>query len=136
VGKGVRGMGSKTAGLCVERGPGGEGILHRSTGIGFDTSISDIYTGLPVNESYMSLDHFIPWSFVLHDRLWNLQYQNTETLARRRRERVRKRQQCAGEGICEGKFIPPGPEKYIRAVLRFKKRRGQNREEQSAKSLT
>lgn len=34
--------------------------------------VKDIYTGLPVNEADMSLDHFIPWSFVLHDRLWNL----------------------------------------------------------------
>ena len=34
--------------------------------------VTDIYTGLPVNETDMSLDHFIPWSFVLHDRLWNL----------------------------------------------------------------
>ncbi len=51
-------MRSKTAGLC-------DGAVARG-------GVTDIYTGLPVNESDMSLDHFIPWSFVLHDRLWNL----------------------------------------------------------------
>ncbi len=30
------------------------------------------YTDHPVSANDMSLDHFIPWSFVLHDRLWNL----------------------------------------------------------------
>ncbi|HPS57659.1 MAG TPA: HNH endonuclease domain-containing protein [Spirochaetota bacterium] len=34
--------------------------------------INDIYTGRPITLSDMSLDHFIPWSFVLHDRMWNL----------------------------------------------------------------
>lgn len=40
--------------------------------------IKDLYTGLDFTEtSYdkygvMSLDHFIPWSFVLHDQMWNL----------------------------------------------------------------
>lgn len=40
--------------------------------------ITDIYSGLvftPENEEKygrMSIDHFIPWSFVLHDELWNL----------------------------------------------------------------
>ena len=35
--------------------------------------IKDIYTGkrLTIEES-ISIDHFIPWSFVLHDELWNL----------------------------------------------------------------
>lgn len=42
------------------------------------TSISDIYTGKEFNhENFikygeLSIDHFIPWSFVLHDELWNL----------------------------------------------------------------
>lgn len=31
----------------------------------------DIYTGDPLNDSF-SIDHFLPWSFVAHDLLWNL----------------------------------------------------------------
>ena len=31
----------------------------------------DIYTGVDLKEN-ISIDHFIPWSFVLHDELWNL----------------------------------------------------------------
>lgn len=34
--------------------------------------ISDIYTNRPITLDDLSIDHFIPWSFVLHDRLWNL----------------------------------------------------------------
>ncbi|MFL0247346.1 HNH endonuclease domain-containing protein [Candidatus Clostridium stratigraminis] len=40
--------------------------------------ISDLYTGEEFNkdnyEKYgvLSIDHFIPWSFVLHDEIWNL----------------------------------------------------------------
>lgn len=40
--------------------------------------IKDIYTGREFNEStygelgVLSIDHFIPWSFVLHDEMWNL----------------------------------------------------------------
>lgn len=40
--------------------------------------VKDIYTGQMMNEEnyerygVMSIDHFIPWSFVLHDELWNL----------------------------------------------------------------
>lgn len=42
------------------------------------TDISDLYTGLLfTKENYkehgvLSMDHFIPWSFVLHDQMWNL----------------------------------------------------------------
>lgn len=42
------------------------------------SGMSDIYTGLKFsidNQSQfggVSIDHFIPWSFVLHDELWNL----------------------------------------------------------------
>ena len=42
------------------------------------THITDLYTGLNfTNENYdkygvLSIDHFIPWSFVLHDQMWNL----------------------------------------------------------------
>ncbi|MCK8826799.1 hypothetical protein MWH25_03440 [Natroniella acetigena] len=36
-------------------------------------SFNDIYTGQEINsEISLSIDHFIPWSFVLHDELWNL----------------------------------------------------------------
>ncbi len=41
-------------------------------------NITDIYTGLTfTEENYrangaLSIDHFIPWSFVLHDEVWNL----------------------------------------------------------------
>lgn len=41
-------------------------------------NIIDLYTGLPfTKEKYkehgnLSMDHFIPWSFVLHDQMWNL----------------------------------------------------------------
>ena len=40
--------------------------------------IKDIYTGLTFTEENhrangaLSIDHFIPWSFVLHDEVWNL----------------------------------------------------------------
>lgn len=36
------------------------------------TPIVDIYTNRPVSLDDFSIDHFIPWSFVLHDQLWNL----------------------------------------------------------------
>lgn len=32
----------------------------------------DIYTNTPIDLNNLSIDHFIPWSFVLHDQLWNL----------------------------------------------------------------
>ena len=41
-------------------------------------NINDIYTEMKfTNENYyklggLSIDHFIPWSFVLHDEMWNL----------------------------------------------------------------
>nr|WP_236897749.1 HNH endonuclease domain-containing protein [Clostridium beijerinckii] len=40
--------------------------------------IKDLYTGLDFIENnyeeygVLSIDHFIPWSFVLHDQMWNL----------------------------------------------------------------
>lgn len=42
------------------------------------THITDVYTGLPFDSDHfaalgpLSIDHFIPWSFVLHDEPWNL----------------------------------------------------------------
>lgn len=41
-------------------------------------NIKDIYTGKDFNDGnyanygVLSIDHFIPWSFVLHDEMWNL----------------------------------------------------------------
>jgi len=35
-------------------------------------NVSDIYSDLHISVHNLSIDHFIPWSFVLHDRLWNL----------------------------------------------------------------
>lgn len=43
-----------------------------------DTNVRDLYTGEEFQsanyEKYgaLSIDHFIPWSFVLHDEMWNL----------------------------------------------------------------
>jgi hypothetical protein len=43
-----------------------------------DKTVSDIYTGKELTEENfsnygnLSIDHFITWSFVLHDKLWNL----------------------------------------------------------------
>jgi hypothetical protein len=40
--------------------------------------VTDLYTGLDFTETnyneygVLSIDHFIPWSFVLHDQIWNL----------------------------------------------------------------
>lgn len=31
-----------------------------------------IYTGEPIEPDNFALDHFLPWSFVCHDQLWNL----------------------------------------------------------------
>ena len=31
-----------------------------------------IYSGIEVNAKNMSLDHFIPWSYVAHDKIWNI----------------------------------------------------------------
>lgn len=42
------------------------------------SQVKDIYTGLEFNDKnfrehgVLSIDHFIPWSFVLHDQMWNL----------------------------------------------------------------
>lgn len=44
----------------------------------FVNDVRDIYTGEPLAEEFFerygstSIDHFIPWSFVLHDEMCNL----------------------------------------------------------------
>lgn len=42
-----------------------EGILDVS-------EISDVFTGEKIQKSQYDVDHFIPWSFVMNDELWNL----------------------------------------------------------------
>jgi len=37
-----------------------------------NSQIKNIYSGTSVPKNSFSIDHFIPWSFVLHDKLWNL----------------------------------------------------------------
>ena len=34
--------------------------------------ICEIYGEKPLNEKNISIDHFVPWSYVAHDELWNL----------------------------------------------------------------
>ncbi len=34
--------------------------------------IRDIFTGRPMQKGQYDIDHFIPWSFVMNDELWNL----------------------------------------------------------------
>ena len=36
------------------------------------TEIKDIYAGETMGEKGMSIDHFVPWSYVAHDEFWNL----------------------------------------------------------------
>ena len=42
-----------------------EGILERH-------EVRDVFTGEPVISEQYDVDHFIPWSFVMNDELWNL----------------------------------------------------------------
>lgn len=35
-------------------------------------SITDVFTGKPILPEQYDIDHFIPWSFVMNDELWNL----------------------------------------------------------------
>ncbi len=34
--------------------------------------INDVFTGNPIDKANFDVDHFIPWSFVMNDELWNL----------------------------------------------------------------
>ena len=36
------------------------------------SEIRDIYTNNPINPNDYDIDHFVPWSFVMNDELWNL----------------------------------------------------------------
>lgn len=42
-----------------------DGILELQT-------INDVFTNLPIDSTKYDVDHFIPWSFVMNDELWNL----------------------------------------------------------------
>ncbi|MCY7351607.1 MAG: hypothetical protein LH606_13225 [Cytophagaceae bacterium] len=35
-------------------------------------TLTCIYSGQPITTANLSLDHFLPWSFVAHDQLWNI----------------------------------------------------------------
>lgn len=35
-------------------------------------ALTCIYSGQPITTANLSLDHFLPWSFVAHDQLWNI----------------------------------------------------------------
>ena len=37
-----------------------------------DSGIRCIYSGEPLAEQSFSLDHFLPWTFICHDQIWNL----------------------------------------------------------------
>ena len=41
-------------------------------GVMEEQEIRDVFTGQPVQEKQYDMDHFIPWSFVMNDELWNL----------------------------------------------------------------
>ena len=42
-----------------------EGVLE-------STEMRDVFTGAPMRRDSYDIDHFIPWSFVMNDELWNL----------------------------------------------------------------
>ena len=44
------------------------GILEQET----DPPLTCIYSGEPLTAASFALDHYLPWSFVAHDQLWNL----------------------------------------------------------------
>ena len=37
-----------------------------------DSNIRCIYSGKPLADQSFSLDHFLPWTFICHDQIWNL----------------------------------------------------------------
>ena len=36
------------------------------------TCIIDVFKNTPIKKESYDVDHFIPWSFVMNDELWNL----------------------------------------------------------------
>jgi hypothetical protein len=53
-------------------------VRERLRARGASEDIGDIYSGKPL-EDKIHIDHFLPWSFVVHDELWNLVPVNRET---------------------------------------------------------
>lgn len=45
--------------------------IHLS-GLSADGQVRNVFTGRPVAAKKYDIDHFIPWSFVMNDELWNL----------------------------------------------------------------
>lgn len=45
--------------------------IHLS-GLSADGQVRNVFTGWPVAAKKYDIDHFIPWSFVMNDELWNL----------------------------------------------------------------
>ena len=37
-----------------------------------ETKVYDIYSDTDLSNTNISIDHFVPWSYVAHDELWNL----------------------------------------------------------------
>lgn len=46
-------------------------VRHLWDGVMERTEVRDVFTGRVLNDEY-DVDHFIPWSFVMNDELWNL----------------------------------------------------------------
>lgn len=42
-----------------------------------EISIIDIYTDKPIKKNVFDVDHFIPWSYIVNDELWNLMPMNS-----------------------------------------------------------
>ena len=38
--------------------------------------VCDVFTGQPLEKKQYDVDHFVPWSFVMNDELWNLMPMN------------------------------------------------------------
>lgn len=53
-------------------------VRNQFAGGGRSQLFSDIYSGEPLHGDF-SIDHFLPWSFVAHDLLWNLVPVNPRT---------------------------------------------------------
>jgi len=47
-------------------------VLWKSTAVIGKISIRDIYSGSELDTNKFDLDHFVPWSYVTNDELWNL----------------------------------------------------------------
>lgn len=55
-----------------EREPLKEQTAYWKAILGSNVNLKCIYSGLLITEDILSLDHYLPWSFVAHNNLWNL----------------------------------------------------------------